>query len=67
MLITIILTLAIIGLSFLLLGVKTFTKGSEFPSAHVEGNKALREKGITCAKSQDKLMRSRQNLDELIN
>ncbi|MDR1810288.1 MAG: hypothetical protein LBR34_07790 [Prevotella sp.] len=68
MLITVVLTLAISGFSFLLLGVKTFfVKGGEFPCAHVDGNKALHEKGIACAKSQDRLMRSQQNLYELIN
>ena len=38
-----------------LLGVKVFfTKGGKFPNGHVSGNKALRQKGIGCAQSQDR-------------
>lgn len=39
----------------LLLGVRIFfVKGGKFPNIHIGGNKALREKGIACATSQDR-------------
>ena len=53
---TILITLLIVAISLvLLLGVKVFfTKGGKFPNGHVSGNKALRQKGIGCAQSQDR-------------
>lgn len=42
----------------LLMGFKVFfTKEGKFPNTHVEGSKALRDKGITCARSQDRAAR----------
>lgn len=39
----------------LLLGVRVFfVKDGKFPNTHVGGNKALKEKGIGCATSQDR-------------
>jgi len=64
---TIIITIIIVGIFFLLLGFSVFfTKKGKFPNIHVEGNKALNEKGITCAKSQDKLSRKQKNLFDII-
>ncbi len=41
--------------AILLLGVRIFfVKGGKFPNTHVGGNKALRDKGIGCATSQDR-------------
>ena len=52
---TILITLLIVAISLVLLGVKVFfTKGGKFPNGHVSGNKALRQKGIGCAQSQDR-------------
>ncbi len=31
-----------------------FVKGGKFPNGHVSGNKAMRERGIGCAQSQDR-------------
>jgi hypothetical protein len=68
MLVTIILTLAIVGLSFLLLGVKMLlVRGGKFPDSHVDKNEFLHKKGITCAKFQDKQIRRQRSLYELIN
>jgi len=45
----------------LLMGFKVFfTKKGKFPNSHIEGNKALREKGITCVRSQDRAERKKQ-------
>ena len=55
MLYTILITLLIVAICLVLLGVKVFfTKGGKFPNGHVSGNKALRDKGISCAQSQDR-------------
>ena len=32
-------------------------KNGKFPNTHVSGNKAMRDKGITCVQSQDFSMR----------
>lgn len=37
-----------------LLGIRIlFVKGGKFPDLHIDGNKALRKKGIHCARAQD--------------
>ena len=55
MLYTILITLLIVAICLGLLGIKVFfTKGGKFPNGHVSGNKALRERGISCAQSQDR-------------
>lgn len=52
---TVILAIIIIGLAFVLLGVKVlFVRGGKFPSGHVHDNPALRKKGIHCASSNEK-------------
>lgn len=55
MLYTILITVLIVAICGVLLGVKIlFVKGGKFPNTHVSGNKALRDKGITCVQSQDR-------------
>lgn len=55
MLYTILITLLIVAISLILLGIKIlFVKGGRFPNTHISGNKALRDKGITCVQSQDR-------------
>ncbi len=45
---------ALILAAVFLMGFKVFfTKDGKFPNTHVEGNKALRDRGITCVRSQD--------------
>lgn len=65
---TILFTLLIVAICILLLGLKVFfVKGGKFPNGHVSGNKALREKGISCAQSQDRdaQKKSRLSMDAL--
>lgn len=45
-----ILLIAVLAMAFRPL----FIKGGRFPSIHIGGNKALKERGITCATSQDR-------------
>lgn len=55
MLYTILISLLIVAICLILLGVKVlFVKGGKFPNTHVSGNKALRDKGVTCVQSQDR-------------
>jgi len=45
--------LLIIGI--LLFGIRVFfIKNGEFPNIHIGGNKALKDRGISCATSQDR-------------
>lgn len=39
-------------------------KGGRFPITHIEGNKALRKRGIYCAKTEDRLQMERRGLYE---
>lgn len=52
----------IIGLSVALLSVRLICGKRDFVSSHIDGNKALNDKGIYCAKQQDKAQRSRPSL-----
>lgn len=68
MLYTILITLLIVAICLALLGIKMLlVKGGKFPNGHVSGNKALRDKGITCVQSQDREARqkSRFSLEKL--
>ncbi len=54
MLTVLLLTLAIVLVAVVLLGVRVFfVKGGRFPNTHIDGNAALRKKGIHCAAHQD--------------
>ena len=60
MLNTILITLLIVAICLILSGIKVFVvKGGKFPNGHVSGNKALRNKGISCAQSQDREAQSK--------
>ena len=55
MLKTILITLLIVAISMALLSVKILVKkNGRFPNTHVGGSKAMRERGIGCAQSQDR-------------
>jgi len=54
------LAVLFVGIAVLLLGIRVFfVKGGKFPNSHIEGNKALRDKGICCAARQDSLSRNK--------
>ena len=56
------LTLFLVGIAILLLGFRIFFfKGGQFPSSHIEKNKALSQKGIHCVQTQDKQAQSNLN------
>lgn len=68
MLITLLITFIILVICVVLLSVKViFKKNGRFPNTHIEGNAALRKKGICCAKSQHKRDNKQKNLyDRLV-
>jgi hypothetical protein len=58
--------LAILLPAILLMGYRVFfTKDGKFPNTHVEGNKAMRQRGIGCVKSQDRAEQKRKNILEI--
>jgi len=67
MLTTLLFTVIILVICVVLLSVKViFKKGGKFPNTHIEGNAALREKGICCAKTQHRRDSLRKNLYDKI-
>ncbi len=69
MLYTILFTLGFITVAFILLAIKIIVKkDGKFPNTHIGRNKALADKGITCALSTDARDRKRKLLeDRLLN
>lgn len=67
MLETLLIVIVIVGISVLLLGVKVFfTRNGKFPNTHIGGNKALSKKGITCAKTDDKMAQAKKGLYDIL-
>ena len=68
MLTTLLITVIILVICVVLLSVKViFKKGGKFPNTHIEGNAALREKGICCAKTQDRMAVKQKGLYDIMN
>lgn len=62
MLQTIIIGIAVGFIAILLMGVRVFfTKKGEFPNTHIGASKAMQERGISCATSQDTEYRHRES------
>ncbi len=50
-----IISAILLFIGILLFGIRVFLiKGGVFPNIHIGGNKALKDKGIGCATSQDR-------------
>ncbi len=64
---TLLLGIAILFIAIMLMGIKVFfTKKGEFPNTHIGGSKAMRDRGISCATSQDRESSNRESLIEKI-
>ncbi len=51
-------TILLMGIVFILMAIRIILqKNGKFPNSHIGGNKALNDKGIYCATTQDKLAR----------
>ncbi len=56
----VLISVLIVAISMLFLAVKMILKkGAKFPNEHVSSSKALQERGISCAQTQDKELRAR--------
>jgi len=54
--ISFLIVVGIVGICVLLLGIRIFfVKGGRFPDLHLKDNEALKNKGIQCAGSQNKV------------
>lgn len=52
---TLLIGIVLLFVAVLLMGVRVFfTKKGEFPNTHIGGSKAMRDRGISCATSQDR-------------
>lgn len=71
MLATFIVSAILLLTGILLMGMKIFfTKKGSFPNIHIGGNTSLKNKGITCATTQDREAREKSKkitYNELIN
>lgn len=45
-----------VSMFFLCIGI-IFKKNGRFPNSHVSASKAMRDRGVTCAQSQDRMAR----------
>ncbi len=64
---TLLLGIAILFIAIMLMGIKVFfTQKGEFPNTHIGGSKAMRDRGISCATSQDREASNRINPIEKI-
>lgn len=63
MLKTLLFTLLIIAICFVLLAITIIIKkNGRFPNTHVGGNKEMRKRGIKCAQSQDRDARKENHM-----
>ena len=46
-----------VSMFFLCVGI-IFKKNGRFPKTHVSSSKAMRDRGVTCAQSQDRMVRA---------
>lgn len=52
---TIIISFALLAIAILLMGVRIFfTKKGTFPNTHISGSQAMKDRGISCATSQER-------------
>lgn len=67
MTLTLTITLIAVAISVLFLGIRVFfTKRWGFPNTHVDGNKALEDKGLSCHRNQHREAQRRENLFDRI-
>ncbi len=62
---TTLIGIAILMIGVLLMGVKAFfTKKGKFPSLHISDSQPMKDRGISCATSQDKEAMRRESIVE---
>ena len=64
---TLLIGAVILFIAILLMGVRVFfSKKGEFPNTHIGGSKAMQQRGISCATSQDRQAASKESPIERI-
>lgn len=67
MLTTLLFAVIILFISVALLAIKIWMKkDGTFPNIHIEGNQAMRERGICCAKSMDRMAAEQRGLYDIL-
>ncbi len=68
---TIVISAILLIIAILFLGVRVFfVKGGRFPNSHIGNSKAMRDRGIKCATSQDREAQQNKkklNTNDIIN
>ena len=60
-------SLLLVGLAFVLLGIRVFfCRGGKFPQTHVGSNKAMQDRGIGCHTAQHFEAQHHRNLEDRI-
>ncbi len=66
-----IISVVLLLVGVLILGLKIFfVKGGEFPNIHIGGSKELKDRGVSCATTQDRDAQSKvkpMNMSKLID
>ena len=56
---TIIISIIVLAIAIMLMGVRVFfTKKGNFPNTHISASQAMKERGISCASSQERDIRN---------
>ncbi|MDO5523119.1 MAG: hypothetical protein Q4G48_03635, partial [Bacteroidia bacterium] len=65
---TLLIGIILVFIAVLLMGIRVFfSKKGEFPNTHIGGSKAMKDRGISCATSQDReAMRKQSPIDKLL-
>lgn len=64
---TILVAIVVLSIGILLMGIKIFfTKKGSFPSLHISDSQPMKDRGISCATSQDKEALRRESIVEKI-
>ncbi len=65
---TILVGITVLFIAILFMGIKVFfTKKGKFPDLHISNHQAMKDRGISCATSQDREAFNRQNIFEKIS
>ena len=52
---TIIISIIVLAIAIMLMGIRIFfTKKGSFPNTHISASQAMKDRGITCASSQER-------------
>ena len=65
---TILVGIIVLFIAILFMGIKVFfTKKGKFPDLHISNHQAMKDRGISCATSQDRESFNKQNIFDRIS